>query len=123
MTNLFLKALGKKYRFDTVKGSLNMEQLFELNETQLDDVYRHYENQVDKTKGLLGRKGNTESKEKLEIVEAVFSYKRELAEDAATKANNSELRSKLLEIAESRKFEEMTEGKSAEDIIKMAKKL
>lgn len=123
MENLLLIALARKYRFDSPKGQLNLEQVFDLNDTELDTLYRVYESQIDKTSGLLGKRGNADTKNKLKIVESIFNYKREEAETNAINKDNRELRGKLLETAEVRRMQEITEGKSSEELIKMANKL
>lgn len=127
MENLFLTALKKKFRFNAIVNgqprALNMEQLFELGESELDALYRTLEDSVDGSRGLTGKKGNTDTKVKMRVVEAVYNEVRSDAEEAIVSKDNKEMREALLKVAHTRKFEELTEGKTAEEIIKMAKKL
>lgn len=124
MNNLLLIAAKKKYRFNVPgKGNLNVEQLFELPQTALDGLYRNLESQIQVSSGLLGRRGNTEIENKLEIVKAVFEEIVTDAEKASSKLENGKLKQTLLAIAEEKELEEMTGGKSAKELKKMARKL
>lgn len=129
---LFITALVKKYRFKSASGFINMEQLCDLPThdddhpdtlIHLDGIYRFYENQVSRTKGLTGEKSNDEAFNKMEIVRAIFNAKRAMAEEAAMLKNNDALREELLEVAHKQHIKEITKGKSAKEVVKMAKKL
>lgn len=123
MKNLYLKALQKKYRFETEKGPLNMEQLFELSRQQLHNAYLTLEGKVQKSTGLMGRKGNTEIEEKLEIVRDVFDTITSQANEARERAENRQLAQTVLEKAQEKQIEELVEGKSHKQLVKLARKL
>ena len=118
-----LKAIQKKLRFQTNKGNLNIEQLFDLSLQDLDALYLSLEGQIQTSKGLLGRKGNTVTQTKLEIVKDVFDLKVQQANEEEERADKAALKQRLMLVAETKEFEEMTEGKSSKDIKKMIKKM
>ena len=106
MNNLFLTALRKKYRFQTPKGSLNAEQLFELGKQGLHDLYLSLESNIQKSKGLLGRKGNTEIDHKLAIVKAVFNFMVAEENENLKLADNKRLKQIVLEAADKKEVKE-----------------
>lgn len=123
MTNLFLEAAKKKYRFQTNKGLLTIEQLFELGKTELNDLYLSIESGIQKSKGLLGRRGNTEIENKLEIVKEVFNC---IVDDQKAEQNRLEknrMKQVILEAADKKEVEELIDGKSAKQLRKEAAKL
>ena len=126
--SLFLKALWNKWRFKTSKGNLNIEQVIEIGratggEQFLHDLYLSLEDGIQKSKGLLGKKGNALVEEKMEIVKAIF--KAVVAEKEANQelADNKSRKAFLLEAAAAAEKNELLEGKSAKDLRKMAAKL
>ena len=123
MNNLFLTALRKKYRFQTPKGSLNAEQLFELGKQGLHDLYLSLESNIQKSKGLLGRKGNTEIDHKLAIVKAVFNFMVAEEKENLKVADNKRLKQIVLEAADKKEVKELIDGKSAKQLRKMAAKI
>jgi len=123
MNNLLLIALRKKYRFQTSKGALNSEQLFELGKQGLHDLYLSLESKIQKSKGLLGRKGNTPIEHKLEIVKQVFNFVVEEEKDNLKIAENKRLQQVVLEAADKKEVKEIVKGKSAKELRKLAKKL
>lgn len=102
---------------------LNIEQLFELGQQELHNLYLSLESTIQTSKGLLGRKGNTETTEKMEIVRSVFETIVEEAENASTLADNKRMKQILLEAANQKEVEELTSGKSAKQLKQMARKL
>ena len=123
MNNLFLTALRKKYRFQTPKGSLNAEQLFELGKQGLHDLYLSLESNIQKSKGLLGRKGNTEIDHKLAIVKAVFNFMVAEENENLKLADNKRLKQIVLEAADKKEVKELIDGKSAKQLRKIAAKI
>ena len=123
MNNLFLTALRKKYRFQTPKGSLNAEQLFELGKQGLHDLYLSLESNIQKSKGLLGRKGNTEIDHKLAIVKQVFNFMIAEEKENLKVADNKRLKQIVLEAADKKEVKELIDGKSAKQLRKMAAKI
>lgn len=122
MNNLFLIAARKKYRFETSKGLLNVEQLFELTDQVLHELYLSLENQIQKSNGLLGRHGNTEVENKLGIVKAIFDQLQEEKEEAKARLTNKELKGKILEAIAEKEVENL-KGKSIKDLRKMVEEL
>lgn len=123
MNNLLLIALRKKYRFRTPKGALNSEQLFELGKQGLHDLYLSLDGQIQKSKGLLGRKGNTEIEHKLEIVKQVFNFVLKEEKERTKAVENNRLKQVVLEAADKQEMKEIVKGKSAKDLRKFAKGL
>lgn len=122
MENLFLKAARKKYRFKVDKGLLNVEQLFTLTKTELNDLYLSLESQVKTSSGLLGKRGNTELEDKLSIVKEVFNTLVEEKEKAEQAADNKALKQKVL-LAIEEKEEGALKDRSLEELKAMAKTL
>ena len=122
MKYLFLNALRKKFRFQTSKGNLNIEQLFELNNQELHELYLSLESSIQKSKGLLGRKGNSEAEEKLQIVKAVFDQLEEERQDRDDAVAKKALKAKVLEAIDEKEIDEL-KGKSKKELLKMAKNL
>lgn len=122
MKYLFLNALRKKFRFQTSKGNLNIEQLFELNNQELHELYLSLESSIQKSKGLLGRKGNSEVEEKLQIVKAVFDQLEEERQDRDDAVAKKALKAKVLEAIDEKEIDEL-KGKSKKELLKMAKNL
>ena len=121
---LFLKAARTKMRFSTELGNLNGEQLFDLNDQQLNKLYLSLESEITVSGGLLGvaEDVNVEIEDKLEIVKSVFkTLKRErIAKEK--EASNAQLKQKLLGILE-RKQDASLEEMSEKDLIKKIKSL
>jgi hypothetical protein len=122
MENLFLKAARKKYRFKTSKGDLNVEQLFSLNKTQLNELYLSLENKIQASSGLLGKKGNVEIEDKLQIVKEVFNTIVEEKEKAEEAAKNRALKQEVLLAIDEKERGEL-KGKSLEELKALAKSL
>lgn len=119
-----LKALKRNYRYNTNKGgAINTEQLFQLGQQDLHELYLSLEGQVQTSKGLLGRKGNGEIENKMAIVKAIFEDKQRDAEKAETRQNNAGLKQVILTAAAQKEQEELLDGKSAAELRKMAKDL
>jgi len=122
MKVLFLNALRKKFRFQTNKGNLNIEQLFELSTQELHELYLSLESSIQKSKGLLGRKGNSEVEEKLEIVKAVFDTLEEEKNEREDLVAKKALKARVLEAIDEKENDEL-KSKSKKELLKMAKNL
>ena len=123
MTNLLLKAAKRKYRFQTPRGPLNVEQLFDLSQQDLHNAYLEHESKIQSSKGLLGRKGNSEIDDKLEILKSVFQEIVSDRDKTEQRNENTRLKQTLLAAADNKEIEEMTSGKSAKQMRKEAAKL
>ncbi len=122
MTNLLLKAARKKYRFKTPKGLLNLEQLFDLTQQQLHDLYLSLESSIPKSKGLLGKKEQSDVEDKLGIVEAVFNYLADERKEKEALANQKAMKAKVLDAIDEKEMD-VLKSKSIKELKKIAKKL
>jgi len=90
-TELFITAARKKYRFDTTKGQVTVEDLFDLNLTSLDAIAVALDDKIQ----TLGRKSfiakrsssTTEVNNKLDIVKYVIETKQEEAAERERRAS------------------------------------
>ena len=119
--NLFEIATRKKYRFATNKGSLSVEDLWDLSSTQLDTIYRAMTKELREQGGeSLMQKGgdNTVLTDKIEIIKHIFLVKQE--ESAARRAaeENRNKRQRIMEILE-QKRDASLQSMSEEDLQKM----
>lgn len=74
---LFKLAAKEKYRFP-FRGSISVEDLFDLTTSQLDVVYKELKSQVKETTDSLLKEVSTEDKElenKIKIVKTIFEDK------------------------------------------------
>lgn len=119
--NLFEIATRRKYRFATNKGSLSVEDLWDLSSTQLDATYRAMTKELREQGGeSLMQKDydNTVLADKIEIIKHIFLVKQE--EIAARKAaeENRNKRQRIMEILE-QKRDASLQNMSEEDLQKM----
>lgn len=123
MKELFLKALRNKYRFDTDKGKLNMEQLFSLGKTDLDKLYRSLQATQPVGEGLMGKRDSNNTADKMEIVKMVFEDLVARQTAAEDRENKAELKKVLMEAAAKKEVDELIGNKSAADLRKAALEL
>lgn len=121
--NLFLIAAKNRYRFQTPKGSLNVEQLFQLGKTELHELYLSLESGIQKSKGLLGRSGNVEVENKMQIVKEVFDSVVKDEKAVEKSRGNAKLKQVILQKVEEVEISELIDGKSAKQLKKIASKL
>lgn len=119
--NLFEIATRKKYRFATNKGSLSVEDLWDLSSTQLDATYRAMTKELREQGGeslMQKDNDNTVLTDKIEIIKHIFLVKQE--EIAARKAaeENRNKRQRIMEILE-QKRDASLQNMSEEDLQKM----
>lgn len=117
---LFLLATRKKYRFP-YRGSVSVEDLWDLGMTALDDVYKSLNREVKKQieDSLLSETvGDAELQNKLEIVKYVFATKKAEAQARKEEAKNAEKRNRILEILE-QKQDESLKNMSEEELRKL----
>ena len=116
--NLFEIATRSKYRF---KGSLSVEDLWDLPSTQLDAIYRAMTKELREQGGeslMQKDNDNTVLTNKIEIIKHIFLVKQE--EIAARKAaeENRNKRQRIMEILE-QKRDASLQNMSEEDLQKM----
>lgn len=119
--NLFEIATRRKYRFATNKGSLSVEDLWDLSSTQLDAIYRAMTKELREQGGeslMQKDNDNTVLADKIEIIKHIFLVKQE--EIAARKAaeENRNKRQRIMEILE-QKRDASLQNMSEEDLQKM----
>lgn len=119
--NLFEIATRRKYRFATNKGSLSVEDLWDLSSTQLDAIYRAMTKELREQGGeslMQKDNDNTVLTDKIEIIKHIFLVKQE--EIAARKAaeENRNKRQRIMEILD-QKRDASLQNMSEEDLQKM----
>lgn len=128
MSNIFKLAAKQKLRFQTTKGPLSVEQLFDLpldsqSRPSLNQLYIQLSEEVKaaETRGLMEttRKSDVNTL-RLQIVEAVFNEKR--ADNAAKSAelSESQKRAHIKQLIAQKKDEELA-GKTVEELEAMLK--
>lgn len=118
--DLFLMATRKKYRFP-YRGSVSVEDLWDIGMTALDDVYKSLNREVKRQveDSLLSETvGDAELQNKLEIVKYVFATKRAEAQAREEEAKNAEKRKRILEVL-AQKQDESLKNMSEEELRKL----
>lgn len=112
---LFETVLRRKMRFP-YRGVLSAEDLFDLTQQELDELYRGLAAQVQSGDGLLeNSKEDVELRLQLDTVRRVFEIKKAEAEEAARRARNRQRREKILAILEEKQEGSLRE-KSEEEL-------
>ena len=118
---LFQTATRLKYRFDTAKGQLSVEQLWDLNLPSLDTIAKGLNRQVKESEeeSFIGKKSSASAllSSKLDVVKAVIAYKLDEDERRQKRAENAAKRRRLEELLV-KKTEAAEEGLSVEEIQK-----
>jgi hypothetical protein len=124
-TSIFFEAAKQKLRFESVRGELTVEQLFDLplqskNQFDLDTIAKTVNGVLKSiTEESFVDVGTNPAKQKfelmLEIVKTVIAIKKQENQDARDKANKSAEREKLISIL-SRKQDQELEALSADEI-------
>jgi hypothetical protein len=117
----FLTAARKKIRFDSGRGSLAVEDLFDLSLPRLDALAVNLSQEVEK----LGRrtflktavKDTNDSRLKLDLVVAVIEFKQAEADKAKARAERSSQKAFLEGLLAKKKIDAL-EGLSLEEISK-----
>ena len=122
---LFEVASRKKYRFP-FRGMISVEDLWDLNMTQLDSVYKVLSKSVKTEKEeeslLTVKEGNEDLENMVEIVKRVFKVKKDEAEAAKNAQEKAKKKERLLEIL-AKKQDESLNAKSEEELLKMLDEL
>lgn len=123
--NIFELAVKGKYRFP-FRGLIGVEDLFDLNVTNLDSIFKELNSQLKQTneESLLDvrTKEDKELETKIEIVKFIVREKLEEQQARATERENKEKKQKLMALLE-KKREESLEQLSEEDILKQIQEL
>jgi regulator of protease activity HflC (stomatin/prohibitin superfamily) len=119
--NLFIMATRQKLRFP-FKGTATVEDLWDMNVTDLDSVYKALNSQVKQAneESLLSIKSKEDSilEAKVEIVKFIVATKLSEAELARTRAEQRERKNRIAEILADKQDEELR-GKSAAELQQM----
>lgn len=119
--NLFEIATRRKYRFATNKGSLSVEDLWDLSSTQLDAIYRAMTKELREQGGeslMQKDNDNTVLTDKIEIIKHIFLVKQEEAAARRAAEENRNKRQRIMEILE-QKRDASLQNMSEEDLQKM----
>ena len=124
-TNIFEVATRNKFRFP-YKGLISVEDLWDLNQTQLDSIFKALNRDVKQVQeaSLMCTK-STEDAElmtKIEIVKFIFNAKQEEENTRKAAAENAEKRRHILDIL-AQKQEASLHNMSEEDLLKMLNEL
>lgn len=124
---IFEKGTKKKIRFQHGKGLIQMEDLYDLPLTVINDLYKLYNKKVKEASsedGLLETKNASDQLNELrvEILKHVFNYKRSLADKQLENKARAEKRAKLMEHLDTLDGKEL-EGLSKEETLKALKEL
>lgn len=130
--NIFEQASIQKLRFQSVKGELTVEQLWDLplqsrNQFDLDTIAKSVNRDLKATEeeSFVSTRANpakTRLTLMLEILKHIISVKMEAAEEARTKANQAEEKQKLLRLLEEKQIEQLR-SLSVEQIAERIKEL
>lgn len=124
--NLFELATRNAYRFESSKGNLSVEDLWQLpltsrgNNTSLDDVAKNIYSQLKASEEISfvvkQPTANATLQNKLDIVKHIIQVKMAEAEAAKVKADKAAEKAKLLDIL-ARKQEQSLEQASEEELL------
>jgi len=118
---MFEQAIRNKIRF-TYKGQLSVEDLWDLSQAELNDVYAPLKAQLDQAEqgSLLGDKPKSLDtiKNKIEILKYIATIKKEEADKREVAAEKRRQKAKLLELLE-RKQNAKLEASSEEEILSL----
>lgn len=124
LSNLFAEAAKEKYRYP-YKGLITTEQLWDLNETELNKVYIALSQSRNPDGGLIVSADTEKDNElgrKMDIVKFIYDHKKKEEEEKKRAASNS-IRRRELEDAIAAKRRDAVSKMSEEDLIAELEKL
>jgi len=123
--NIFEMAVKMKFRFP-YKGSISVEDLYDLNVRDLDTIFKSLNSQLRQIKeeSLLETKSMEDQilDVKIQIVKYIFNLKQEEEAKRIKAKENKEKKQKLMEILANKEDQDLL-NKSKEDIQKMLDEL
>ncbi len=123
---LFILAAKRKYRFESGRGSVSVEDLFDLNLTTLDTVAVALDDKIQKAgrKSFIGKRSAStgDDENRLEIVKFVIEHLQTEAEARKTRADKENQKTFLKGLLEKKQMEQL-EGLSVEEIQKQLDQL
>ncbi|MFR2774809.1 MAG: hypothetical protein ACLTBR_03150 [Anaerostipes sp.] len=122
-TTLIIEALSKKYRWNTSKGVISMEDLFDLSLEGLDNVYLQLKKETNNHSDslLCSQKENpddVENNNKMKIVKLIFDIKKEKQSELAMARENAKKRQEIMNIMQEKKNEKL-KNMSEEDLMRL----
>lgn len=118
MNELFIKATINKYRFP-FKGSITLEDLFDLSLEDLDKVYKVLieENKKNTSETLLLKQSSTDQivVDKINLVKYVFAYKENKLNEKLKEKERSQQKEKLIAAIAAKENDELM-SKSSEEL-------
>jgi hypothetical protein len=126
MSNIFKQATKLKLRFNTTKGQLSTEQLWDLPLVELDNLAVRLEDESKKTgkkSFLVSNNKEEDEKEKLmfDIAFEILTTRVKEQEEARKEREAKEFNQKILSMIANKQDEEL-QGKSIEELEKLLKK-
>lgn len=122
----FEKATKKKLRFETAKGAMSVEQLWDLSLESLDTIGMKVKRTIDssETESLLGKKiqTNTDDQLRLDIIKHIIGYKQKQLELRAKRQATQE-KVRTLELLAAQKENEQFSQQSLDEIRKQLAEL
>ena len=119
--NIFEMATRNKYRFP-YKGMISVEDLWDLNQTQLDSIYKALNKEVkaNQEDSVMFSQTQTDLdlQAKIEIVRHIYTTKEQDAARRTAAAENAAKKRRILEILE-QKQEDSLKNKSEDELLKM----
>ena len=120
-TNIFELATKNKFRFP-YKGMISVEDLWDLNRTQLDSIYKTLNKEVKQVQeeSLMMTKSDEDAEvlAKIEIVKHIFKVKEQEAMAKMVAAENAEKKRHILDIL-ARKQDDALQNMSEDELRKM----
>lgn len=107
MSELFAEATRSKYRFQSSKGLLSTEDLWDLGKPALNTIYVALQKQIAGESGLMvsPTSADTELRKKMEVVKTIFEYKQAAAERAEEAEKKRTQREQIASIIADKKNE------------------
>lgn len=118
---MFKQAVKSKLRFETNRGQLTSEDLYDLSLESLDVIAKSVNKKLkaEEEESFIGKssKSSAENQLKLEILKAVIKDKLEDREKRIARAEKAQRRSVIIEMIQKKETEELG-GKSIEELTK-----
>jgi len=124
---MYKQSLQLKLRFETSKGLLSIEQLFDLNQSQLANVVRNLKKKIvsdtDNDLAFLDENApqvNQEDQLRFDIAKDIYLTKKAERDEARTALEVKQHNQKIMELIQNKKDESLTQM-SVEDLEKLLK--
>jgi CxxC motif-containing protein len=123
VNDIFIVASRQKFRYETTRGVLCVEDLWDLSLAQLDSVAKAVNKEIKEAEGEQyfvkpATTASTEVKAKFDIVLYVIKVKMEERDAAAAKAEKEATKQKIMALIDKKKDEALA-GKTADELMAM----